>query len=225
MRSGVANRATIVIPTISERRNSFLPLAIQSVLKQIEPTDVVVETDRGFDQNNGYRVGGAAETRNRGIEQVETEWTGFLDDDDELYPQHVSECLRKADATDADLVYPWWDGANEDWFRVPYQGQQVSPEGIEFGPELRKYLLGEFEWVDGRDGSNYLPITVLVKTELLKEVGGFPVPGTPDWPHRLGEDHGLWIRLLKAGAKFVHLHERTWLYRLHGQQSGALLYP
>jgi glycosyltransferase involved in cell wall biosynthesis len=194
----------------------MLAHAKASVERQTEPCSVVTVLDNGF-TTSAWRPGGAATCRNAGIAEVDTEWTAFLDDDDLLYPKHVEKCLQMAEKTDADLVYPWWDGANEDLFRVPHQGQMRTPEGLEFDDELRSFLLGEYEWLGGRDQRNFLPVTVVVKTAMLKKVGGFPIPGTDEWPHPNGEDHGLWIRLLEAGAKFAHLPERTWRYVWHGR--------
>lgn len=221
----MSQRCTVVIPTVAHVRPERVPMldrAIGSVLEQDEPCDVSVERDHDHDPDE-WKPGGAAKARNRGIERVSTEWTAFLDDDDYLYPQHVSHCLELADQVGADLVYPWWDGANESLFRVPQTDPEtgatryVSPEGLEFDDELHDFLLGDCDWQNGFDNANFLPITVVVRTSLLQEVGGMPVPGTPDWPHLNSEDHGLWIRLLRAGARFAHLPERTWRYVLHGK--------
>jgi glycosyltransferase involved in cell wall biosynthesis len=212
-------RASVVIPTVSTREQ-MRRRARASAEQQTVPVDVIVVEDVGF--TGEFRQGGAAETRNRGLEQVETEWVTFLDDDDQLYPQHVERCLALADETDADLVYPWWDGANEDLFRVMHEGKLRTPEGLPFDETMKSMLLGDYDWHEGRDAGNYIPVTVLVRTALIRQVGGFPVPGSDDWPHRNGEDHGLWVRLLRAGARFEHLPERTWKYWLHGKHlSGA----
>jgi len=213
------HRATVVIPTVSTRVE-MRQRAIASAEAQTEDVEVIVVEDDKF--TGSFRQGGAAETRNLGLQMVETEWVTFLDDDDELYPQHVERCLALADETAADLVYPWWDGANCDLFRVQHDGQLRTPEGLPFTDTMKRMLLGDYDWAEGRDFGNYIPVTVVVRTALLKEVGGFPVPGSDDWPHRNGEDHGLWIRLLRAGARFAHLPERTWKYHLHGAHlSGA----
>lgn len=223
-------RCTAVVPSVSNvrpERVKMLERAMNSVVAQEEPTDWVVSFDEDHDPSGPFVPGGAARTRNAGIQAVDTEWTAFLDDDDVWYPHHVSRCLELADQTGADLVYPWWDGANESLFRVPKTSPAGeitydTPEGRPFDDELRDFLLGDCDWQDGYDNANYLPITVVVKTEFLTRVGGFPIPGTDEWPHPNSEDHGLWIRLLRAGAKFEHLPERTWRYVFHGQHlSGA----
>lgn len=217
-------RATVVIPTIPERGQMLLR-AIQSAKAQTVDVDVLVQADTGYAEG-GYRIGGAAQTRNEALKYVETPWIAFLDDDDELYRFHVEHCLAKADETGADLVYPWFDGANCDLLTCPSADgrNKVSPEGVEFNDEMRACLLRDPEWKYGRDLWNFIPMTVITRTELVRKVGGQPIPGTPEWPHRQCEDHGLWIRLLEAGAKFVHLPERTWKYHFHGSQSGTRLW-
>lgn len=206
-------RCTVLIPTVPIRKR-LLASAIRSVDRQEEPVELVVQEDTDF--TGGYRLGGAAITRNRGLERVETEWVTFLDDDDKLYPHHVSHCLAKADETGADLVYPWFDGPNSKGILfAPKNGGKVTPEGLEFGEEQKACLLRDAEWDMGRDIWNFVPVTVMVRTAMVKQVGGFPVPGSDEWQHPNCEDHGLWIRLLEAGAKFVHLPERTWRYNVH----------
>jgi hypothetical protein len=66
---------------------------------------------------------------------------------------------------------------------------------------------------------NYIPITVLVRTYLLHNAGGFQSRGNPDNPC---EDWGMWLKLLDEGAKFVHHSGRTWEWIWHhGNTSGS----
>jgi len=191
-------RVSVVIPTVPGREQ-MLTRATNSVLDQIEPCEVIVSLDHDF--TGGYRIGGAAATRNKGLEQVETEWTAFLDDDDELYPHHVDRCLALADETGADLVYPWFDGMNAD--RVLFarwDGVLQPPEGRPFGDEQIKFL---------HEVGNFIPITVVVRTEAIRAVGGFPID-------RDCEDWHCWNQMLDNGSKFVHLPERTWKWNVHG---------
>jgi glycosyltransferase involved in cell wall biosynthesis len=207
---------TVLIPTVGESRKEMLARAIASVEAQTVPVELVVEEDTEF--TGSFRPGGASTTRNRALERVQTEWVTFLDDDDTLYPDHVEHCLGCARENDADLVYPWFDGPNSSGILfAPKDGKPVTPEGLEFGEEQRECLMRDAEWYGGKDLWNFVPITVLVKTELVRKVGGFPICGTDEWPHPNCEDHGLWIKLLREGAKFAHLPERTWMYHVHGK--------
>lgn len=193
-----------VIPTIPDR-DQLLQRALDSIDRQTrQPDQIVVAHDP-------HRTGAAA-TRNRALDQVTTDWIAFLDDDDTWHPQHLQRLEETAVATDADLVYPWYDGINSvGILTTVLDGRHVDPMGVEFGPEQREHLLTT---------ANFIPVTVLVRTALLREVGGFSPPpwASPDNPC---EDWGTWIKLLDTGAVFAHLPERTWTWRGHsGHTSG-----
>lgn len=53
---------------------------------------------------------------------------------------------------------------------------------------------------------NYIPATALVRTQAARDVG---------LPTCYAEDWALWLRLLNAGATFLHIPEVTWHYRQH----------
>lgn len=84
-------RLSIVIPTI---HRPTLPRAIDSVLQQDSPAELIVVGDT--------EGSGAGLTRNRGVQLVRTPWVGFLDDDDRLAYTYVS--TMKAHFHEADLV-------------------------------------------------------------------------------------------------------------------------
>lgn len=206
---------TVCVPTIPARRDK-LARAVRSVADQQVGTDVTVAVSVALDE-----VGdGAAVTRNRAWHEANTEWVAFLDDDDELRPNHVERCLRRALETDADLVYPWFnihddagnDISHQDPLRAPVDGCYVSPYGIDFDASLRHELMTR---------NNFIPVTVLVRRSLLEAVGGFPVPQTEEWPETCCEDWGLWRRLLNAGARFEHLPRRTWVWYWHGRNTSG----
>jgi len=175
---------TLVIPTIKPRRD-LRERAIKSAEAQTLPFDqIIVEFDR--DRT------GAGPTRTRGMRQVETEWTAFLDDDDTLYPQHHQVLMDCAIETGADLVYPWFDVKG---------GTDPFPafEGRVFDPA----------------DPNMFPVTVLAKTELLARSSGFPLAGVE------GDDWPLWKELIELGANIVHVPVRTWQWFHHqGNTSG-----
>lgn len=134
---------------------------------------------------------GPGHTRNAALRQVETEWVAFLDDDDEFLPHHLRSCEKAAYWTGADLVYPI---GSYDWLGVdPLRqcGQPFSAHRLRAG--------------------NFIPITVLARTERVIGVEGFPtgasVPLMGDQPC---EDWGLWLKLLDDGATFAPLHQVTW---------------
>ncbi len=178
--------------------------AVDSALRQVcAPNEIHVSIDH---------VGvGAAANRNDAWRSAKTDWVAFLDDDDLLFPNHLSTLLEFSD--DADLVYPWFElREGPDPLYVPRNGQLTPAFGVPFGDEQRDYVLTR---------GNFIPVTVLVRRELLEDVGGFPQPGSVEWPHETCEDWGCWQRMLRAGAKFRHVPERTWRWRWHGKNTSG----
>ena len=126
-----------------------------------------------------YLGDGPAVTRNRLLESVSTEFVAFLDDDDELHPHHLEVLQRLAEESGAAVVYSCHDGAGA---------------GLEH----------EFNH-DELERRNYIPVTVLARTEAVLEVGGFP-------DLQAGEDWALWILMARAGFHFEWLPRVTWTY-------------
>ena len=140
---------------------------------------------------------GAAANRNRALAVVDTEWVAFLDDDDELLPQHLRVCARHAYLTGADVVYPDSEVVGGD--------HPVNVFDFDFDPTLLRRR-------------NYIPVTVLARTELVKQVGGFqPHPDENGDPC---EDWGLWLALVDAGATFSHVPQRTWIWHVGNGTKG-----
>lgn len=174
---------TVVIPTIKPREE-HLRRAVSSVWAQTyTPAEIWVQHD--------YDREGAAATRNKALEGVATDWVAFLDDDDTLMPQHLRLCARFAALSDADVVYPGYETVG---------GQDpVGCFGIPFDASLLKRR-------------NFIPVTVLARTELVRSAGGFqPMPDENGDPC---EDWGLWLAMLARGARFAHLPQKTWRWYL-----------
>lgn len=180
-----------VIPSIPPRSDRLLGVALPSVCAQRRPVDTVsIAIDHGRK--------GAAETRNDAVRGVDTEWTAFLDDDDAWDPSHIEDLMAVARDTGADLVYPW--------FHLPV-GQDPFPQY--FGEPFDPMAL---------ERQNFIPITVLVRTQLLWDAGMFKPKGPPENPC---EDWGMWLALRGLGAKIVHFPSRTWTWNWHaGNTSG-----
>lgn len=132
---------TVVVPYHPARaRNGMLQRAVASVNRQTVPRHLITveDTDRQ----------GAAATRQRGLDQVTTEWTAFLDSDDEMDPTHLEQLLACARETGADYVYPWFH--------------------IRGGRDPFPMFFGK-PWDD--DHPHSTTITILVRTELAQQVG------------------------------------------------------
>jgi glycosyltransferase involved in cell wall biosynthesis len=138
---------------------------------------------------------GAAVTRNRALAKVDTEWVAFLDDDDLLYPEHLETLMGLADGHMADFVYSWFDGND------PFPGNR----GKAMDPEH----------------PHHTTMTVMVRTELARQVGGFRT----DWPKGWDlpqEDWRFITDCVAAGAVFAGTDDVTWHYRVHGAHTSGL---
>ena len=180
MKPGVS----VVTPFHEQRRaNGMLERAARSVRAQTVPVHHVLAED--------IHHLGAAITRAHGLHLVETEWTAFLDSDDEMDSDHIEHLLACAKETGADYVYPW--------FRV-VGGTDPFPMfyGKPFDPSA----------------PNSTTITILVRTELAKQVGFAADPTV----QVAGEDFLFTKGCIAAGAKIVHLPRRSWTWH-HGPQN------
>lgn len=175
-------KITVITPTILGRERQ-LERAGQSVLEQTLPASWLIQHDTHRD--------GPAVVRNRMLAEVETEWVAFLDDDDELYPDHLKLCARMATLQSLDVVYPGYDCDSD----------PVNCFGIPFDASLLKRR-------------NFIPVTTLCRTEKVVDAGGFR--NHPDEHGNPCEDWGLWLSMLDRGAKFGHLPVKTWRWNLGG---------
>ncbi len=176
---------TVVIPFHTAREaNGLLERAAASVRAQTHPAELVLARDvHGM---------GAAMTRQYGLMEVETEWTAFLDSDDEMDPDHIERLMDCAADIGADYVYPW--------FRV-VGGSDPFP------------MFFKSPWND--DAPHSTTVTILVRTGLAREVGFLATP-----LEQGGEDYAFTLGCLSAGAQIVHLPRRTWTWH-HGAHNSS----
>lgn len=200
-------RVLIVIPTI-RGRETLLRRAIKSIQEEDMLVAGAIEVDTEGQGPAFCRNLAVLNTLNAG---ADPEFIAFLDDDDELHPGHIGKMLAHADATGADVVYPWFDlnvGGRIDNSRDPLLMNGAPAFGQGFDPAALT-------------ANNFIPVTALVRTSMFVAVGGFPQPLSDEWPHPDCEDWGLWKRLLAFGAKFSHLPERTWTWHWHGKNTSG----
>jgi hypothetical protein len=189
----------VVIPTHPARiRNGMVDRAVASVWAQkLQPAELHVAVDRGGE--------GAWGTRDRGLRAVRSEWTAFLDSDDELMPHHLRALALCAQKTGADYCFAWYTVKDA----LGRERPDVDP-------------LGHFGKTFNPDNPTQTTITTLVRTELAQAVG-FHQPGENDLidGQRFGEDFAFTLGCIKAGAKIVHLPVRSWWWNHHlGNTSG-----
>lgn len=208
----------VAIPTIPGRED-LLDRAVESAKNQTRNFDqLLVERDT-------MRTGAAA-SRNRLLSRVTTDVIAWLDDDDTFLPAHLSYCMRVLERQlgslerPVDLVYPIPKIFGRDPTATTYQGHLVGPWKIRFGPEQEAHL---------RRNGSFIPMTHLVRTDLVRAIGGFREGYQVDDGKRYrGEDEDYLIRLLDhrdadhpRGAVFEHLPKRTWLWNAHPATSTA----
>lgn len=183
---------SVVIPTIPPRKkNGRLEAALSSVEAQtLQPAATIVVLDE--------LKQGAAANRQKGLDKVETEYVAFLDDDDELYPQHL-EVLRN-NIEDADLIYPWFDVKG---------GSDPFPQ------------FEEMDWDCSQP--RQIPITFLARTESIRAVGGFVQDfDLANFSTHGGEDYQLILRVCRAGMKVRYHKERTWQWNHHYSNTSGM---
>lgn len=191
----MTDEVTVAIPHIPTRHME-LGRAIKSVLNQDHPVSAVaIATD--LDHR------GAWTTRNRAASMVETEWTVFLDDDDELLPHYVSRLLGIAHAANVDLVSGWFEviGGSDPFEPLGFRGRQYNPSQ-----------------------PHVVPITYLVRTALLREAtikcGGFRPDDIGAWDNQdqplLDTMHAL------SGGRFMMIEDIVWRWHHHGRNTSGM---
>lgn len=177
---------TVVTPTIPPRAG-MLAECVRSVALQSAPARAhSIAVDTGHE--------GAWVTRQRALDAVLTGWVQFLDDDDQLYEDHLAALGECAEASGADYVFSYWD-TTRSWD-----------------------VLGHFGKPFDVAHPHHTTMTVLCRTELARSVG-FGAPAARDIAS--GEDWRFILGCCRAGAKIVHLPQQTWYWRHHsGNTSG-----
>ncbi|RMG05915.1 MAG: glycosyltransferase [Nitrospirae bacterium] len=202
---------SVVIPVYNRR--DMVVRAVNSVLSQIEPPLEVIVVDDGSTDGTqealeGFLPGirmirlksnsGPSVARNRGVREAGGRWIGFLDSDDEWYPEKLKlqrDYLKR---------YPFFEilQSEEVWFR---NGKRVNP--------CRHHLKKEgWIWKDSLNLCLISPSSVLLKKSLFERYGGF----REDLP--ACEDYDLWLKITRyhpvglvptyCGARHAGGHEQ-----------------
>lgn len=191
----VMTEVSVVIPTHPQRiKNGMLTRALRSVVAQTYMPDV-------WHVVNDVARRGATATRNQGLMQVETDWVAFLDSDDEWLPNHLATLVSHVD-DDVDVLYSGCTVLDGTGHEVPRQEAWGR-----FGQAFNADLLRK---------ASYIPVTSMVRTTLAQRVGGFSYPSGSSY-----EDWGFYLKLLDAGARFMHIPEVTWIWHHHGNNTSG----
>lgn len=217
----------VVIPHHPKRPMAYVDRAVASVHAQtLQPNTIRVLADT--------KLEGAAATRNRALLDVDTPWVAFLDDDDEMLPQHLERLWQRAEWGIYDDIAV--DGITRkkhvapamvwSYFIVPEYAALPPTDprsGWNGGDPLQSFGFTEPQ-VDVGLARNHVPcgITGLFNMDALRTVELFPLPNTPSWPHPAFEDLGLYKKLRAAGYRFAHVPEVTHLWHAHKDQTRGI---
>lgn len=193
---------SVIVPTIPPRWESRERVLAEVHAQTRQADEVIVVTD--------FKGDGAAVSRNIGLNSAAGDYVAFFDDDDRMYPRHLQRLEHTLLETGADLIYPWHD-------LVPSIPNPLGDRlGMPFGRTEKESIL---------HGVNFIPIAVLVRKELLVEVGGFTDFKLTRWDHTKCEVLDAWQKLLKAGARFAHCPYATWAAVRNGENTAGLSWP
>lgn len=175
----LGSQVTVCIPSIPPRSGLLARAVATCAAQTVKPRAISIAIDTEKE--------GAGPTRTRALMGSNTEYSAFLDDDDEMLSCHLEILLRLAIEQDADVVWSWFEViGGGDPFRQ-FRGRQWNPQD----PHM-------------------FPITALVRTEMAQAIGFSPpihFSGVIS-----GEDFPFWLAMRDAGAKFVHTPEITWCW-------------
>lgn len=211
---------TAVVTTIPGREK-MLARAVASVQAQTQlPGALFVQLDADRQ--------GAAWSRNTALKWVHTPFVAWLDDDDVFLPGHLETLVTGQNTSGADLVFSYAEFVGgRDTLACCQDGRLVpEPLSVPFGSQQRDHLDSRAgllcPWCGCHRG-NFIPVTYLVRTDMIRAVDGFPEPGTfGDITSGDCEDFGALLHMLDAGAQFHHVTGiRTWEYWMHGENTGG----
>ncbi len=178
----------IIIPAYNAA--PWIAEAIESALAQTLPATAVVVVDDGSTDDTAAIAGkysdgvtlirqanaGVSVARNHGAAQVSAEWMLFLDSDDRLCPDALTQLAAEAEAGTTGVVY----GDTESFGDIDRPRQpQPSCAGSPPAPALANF----WKSVPSSPGA------VMMRAGLLRECGGF------DPELNTAADRALWLRL------------------------------
>ena len=206
-------RVSVIVPAY--RCEKTVEESIRSALSQTVREIEVIVADDGSDDSTPailsrlseedarVRVitlsenGGVANARNAAVRAAQAEWIAFLDSDDVWTAEKLSKQLRKAEETDAALVYTaaaCIDEAGKETGKVFHVPETVTAERLLYGNDV-------------------VTSTVLVRREAYER--------HPMERSDLHEDLICWYRILNDGAKAVGIDEPLVRYRVStGSKTG-----
>lgn len=209
-------RVAVIIPVFNGER--YLAEAINSVVHQTAPCRLIIVDDGSMDGSDGIAVDyelkygfkqcavlqhetnrGAAAALNRGIREADTEFVAWLSHDDVFMPEKIERQLEAIGSADA--CFTNFDIIDADGALVEHVAVKPPPaEGMFQQIIVRNIINGS---------------SMLLRRDVFDHVGFFRED------LRVDVDGEMWLRMIGAGMRFVHLAEPLLQYRRHGGQLSA----
>ena len=215
-------KVSVIIPTYN--RASLLKEAIQSVLDQTYTDYEIIVVDDGSNDNTDevvsklnqssgkvryyYQVNsGRSAARNYGISLAKGEYVAFLDADDKFLPDKLyTEVRALEDNPDYGMAYSYSIAVDENGGRL--RGGSRLPRTKLSGRIYPEMLFFK--------GTTITTPTVMVRTRVLSEVGGF------DETMHICEDLDMWRRIARR-YKVLQIEEHLSVVRYRNNEQPPLM--
>ena len=209
-RAGAAGGVSVVIPT--KDRAGLLWQTLRSLAEQTAPVAEVIVVDDGSTDDTASVVAafggtyvrhaagglGPGRARNAGLDRVSTDLVAFVDSDDLLLPGAIGH-LRRALGERPEAPFAYGQALVAFRGEGGWQPTGLIATGRSERSDLRCALFAR----------NSVPSSgAVVRTAAARAVGAYD-PSIP-----LGQDHHLWLRLMRE-AEPVPLPEVVCVYRRH----------
>ncbi len=210
---------SVVIPAYNASK--FIADTIKSVLAQTLPADEVLVIDDGSTDNTAA-IAASFEpsvrvirtpnrrlpaTRNLGVREAKSEWIAFLDADDIWEPNKLERQMQELSRSpEADLCYTGRIVLVQQGDSTRLGDVVPVPPAAKIQQELLKQC-------------KFTPSCVVMRRSTFLAVGG--QDGSFDYV----EDWELWLRLLKAGVKFIDCPEPLLQYRVSSENKSSHAMP
>lgn len=220
MKTVLPGSVSVVIPTYN--RGSKIAATLDSALAQtLAPLEIIIVDDGSTDGtpdwievHYGDRVclirqnnGGVARARNRGLDEARGEYIAFLDHDDLWLPQKLEKQRAAFDNSQVGVAYCLWREVNE-------AGEDLGRASVLQAGEWERLPAGDVFAILMRRNIILSMTIPLIRTRLLREVGGFDPDLVPC------DDWDVWIKLARQ-CEFVGIAETLAVYVRHSDQQSS----